>query len=1390
MPSRRGELRHYLKGALLLMTLAACGRSTGCSGCDTEGERFPQKDRVHSAVQLRLTEPGLSFLEQSLEPLLAQALPEEGLSLCLPGTGGRTIGVEYGYCQAEVCDGAPGCRLNIAIGAVQLLAIEPNILRSVITFDELDARIDIAARPIISCALEINAPGFPVQVDLELTTPMPTRDLTFQIADAQYRLADLNIDLVGDGNGFLDPLCDAVGAAINLPIISDLMYDAIQFFLDDILIQQVNGFVADFTCAKCEDDADCPGAGPGRCQDGVCMAGDICIPAPLGVEGSLDVGALLASFSPGLEATIQYVATPGSYVEVENQGLSMGIISGALAEGSRCVPPRPQPPVVEPARSVVLRGNVTPTGEEYEVGIGITTEILDHAMWAFFNSGALCLSVTSGQIAQLSQIALLLPNIRKLTRGNPQLAMTISPQEIPQLIIGENSTRPDPENPGQFLLDDPLVTMLIPDLWVDFHAFIDGRWTRIFSLRSDISVPIGVGFTPDNGLIPVLGDLTGAVSDLVTANGEIMLDDAARFEQLLPALIGPLLSTATAGLTDPIVLPDIIGYRLNMQDGSLTGIEENRLLAVFANLERSPDVNNGMGAAFSVDTRAEIIEVQTPPAERLDLTRNAVAERATVLLKVEAFDGTDDDAEMEYSWKVGDLSWSLFAPADELLIRSPMFLLQGKHEILVRARRVDDYQTLDPSPARVVALIDSVAPELRLVDDGGLVRVEVRDGVSAQDELALEVRLDGGDWIPLGALTISPEGAELVEVRATDEAGNVSAAQIQVSESALIGRVDPSIPVDPEGGGCGGCSVGEASAPSGTSWLLALFPLALLGLRRRRRLSGVLLIFALALLALGCDDSASGNEGDDTDATVRQGCQTDDDCSANLVCEDGECVAKTCKDDPAVCEALSCDSGEPASCNDENICQCEPFCPEGCGDTEFCCLATNSCAALPSACDGFMCPPGLRVNVTRDGQVDPNTCTITNVECGCVELDPLPAGSIGRFSDFTVVGNTPWFSASAELYGDLVVGTEDPILGWQWQWVDGVPEGEVVAGPSGPRGGVDGAGPNVGEYTSIVAAADGTLHVAYYDVDNKDLKYALGTPEGRSYTWVTRVLDTAGDSGRYASISVDARGVPGVSYRSAGIANGAGFVTEARYILAKNATPDGDADWNAPFTVHQVATEAEDADTGIYPEGTGLFTSHTRDLNGQPIMAWYDRAAGAMNVARFNGDGFDAPEMLAGWGYAVDARNGDMGANVDLTLDPEGNLHLCYQDGMTDSLRYLAPELGFDEWVDDGRRVDQDGRENALHVVGEDCAVRVASEGRVVIVYQDATSHNLLKATRDAAGNWTRVTIRGDEQTYAGAFGFYATAEIVGESVWISNYVYRHQLEVPIQELEFIREQL
>lgn len=73
-------------------------------------------------------------------------------------------------------------------------------------------------------------------------------------------------------------------------------------------------------------------------------------------------------------------------------------------------------------------------------------------------------------------------------------------------------------------------------------------------------------------------------------------------------------------------------------------------------------------------------------------------------------------------------------------------------------------------------------------------------------------------------------------------------------------------------------------------------------------------------------------------------------------------------------------------------------------------------------------------------------------------------------------------------------------------------------------------GSEVGKYSSLAIAADGSMHITYYDEDNKDLKYALCASScDQGAHWSTASVDTNKEAGQHTSLALY-DGKPRVSY--------------------------------------------------------------------------------------------------------------------------------------------------------------------------------------------------------------------------------------------------------------------
>jgi MYXO-CTERM domain-containing protein len=397
----------------------------------------------------------------------------------------------------------------------------------------------------------------------------------------------------------------------------------------------------------------------------------------------------------------------------------------------------------------------------------------------------------------------------------------------------------------------------------------------------------------------------------------------------------------------------------------------------------------------------------------------------------------------------------------------------------------------------------------------------------------------------------------------------------------------------------------------------------------------------------------------------------------------------------------------------------------------------------------------------------------------CVCSDDIPAGHVGPYSDVgTNASGSVWVSAYAQTHGDLIVAQSmgGRIPDDAWEWVDGVPDGPVTVPGSKIRGGVEDDGPNVGMYTSIAVAADGTVYVSYYDVDRGALKLAIRGLDGTYAISDVELANAVGDPGSstnsvgmYTSISFDQSGQPGIAYL-AHLSDGTNTRAEVHWAQAHTIAPAGPNDWTV--TVADTGTIPPDdaSNPNIYPlpEGLGLFIDSERDLQGNPVITYYDRGKGLLKVAKWDAgmSKFDAAITFDG------SAGNDVGWSPSVQVGPDGKVNVAYVDATTDDLKYIT-EGGMPEIIDDGYRIDGttvDGLPKPVyHLVGDDAGL-VLANGVPQVVYQDDTTQELLLATKGANG-WTHESIAGATDPWPGAYGFFASDALSSTDLVMSTWV-------------------
>lgn len=435
--------------------------------------------------------------------------------------------------------------------------------------------------------------------------------------------------------------------------------------------------------------------------------------------------------------------------------------------------------------------------------------------------------------------------------------------------------------------------------------------------------------------------------------------------------------------------------------------------------------------------------------------------------------------------------------------------------------------------------------------------------------------------------------------------------------------------------------------------------------------------------------------------------------------------------------------------------------------------------------------PACSCNSSKAGQAPPcevdADCPVSDCEMpgslafcvdhSCVCSNDIPPGRIGPYSDVAVgPDGAIWVSAYAQTKGDLVVAKvagPGRIDDTAWEWVDGVPAGPVVVPDAKIRGGIADTGPDVGMYTSIAVAPDGTPMVSYFDRDTASLKLAQRV----NGTWQTHIVD-AGDGdtklvGMYTSLTLRSDdGRPGIAYL-AHVQDAAGGHAEVRFASAQTPHPGAAADWQT-WVVDQAALPPSDpANPPIYPlpEGLGLFIDSARLPNQAPVVTYYDRTNGDLKVAKFNVQAgqFAPPTVLDGSG-GVDA-----GWSPSVAVDDKGVVHVAYVGATADDLKYVTDAPGArPEVIDDGFRINGktvDGLDKPeLHLVGDDAGIVLTSAGPMV-VYQDATTQELLLAQKGGDGKWTHASIAGATEPWPGGYGFFAADAVGKDQVVMSSWV-------------------
>ena len=485
-----------------------------------------------------------------------------------------------------------------------------------------------------------------------------------EVGNTSVDFEDEDISL---GGGFL---CGTVDSFLK-GFIVNLLTDNISSLIGDSLGGQ--------SCVACESGTtnEC-GAFADACTDNVCMIGDRC-EQRLGVAGRMSASGLFGGFSGGQLGRMDIYDVAGGYTETDNDGVSMGLYSGALPFAEprdRCGPSAVPPAIASIPESAFFSGNTRPdTGAPFHVGIGLHQQVLDQLAYAAYESGALCLNITPGAVDLLTTdglAPLLMPSVVDLLHGkNSPIVMGLRPQSVPTIQIGAGTTMEGAG--GETVIVEPLLDVRFDDIQIDFFVVVDDQFIRVMTLSADIHLPLNLEINALGEIEPVLGSVDEAISDTHVTNSEALRETDTELEEKIPVLLSLALPSLLDGLGS-FALPSLGGLNIAVADDGILSVEDNAFVAIYADLVLG-------GTTARVNTQASI-----------DVHRQGATPVAVLSM-------SGDRPGLEYAFQIDGGLWSPYTRSSELYLERKLFAIAGEHHIAIRARQQGRPMTADLTPA-------------------------------------------------------------------------------------------------------------------------------------------------------------------------------------------------------------------------------------------------------------------------------------------------------------------------------------------------------------------------------------------------------------------------------------------------------------------------------------------------------------------------------------------------------------------------------------------------------------------------------------------------------------------------------------------------------------------
>ena len=1305
------DYRINLALSIVFLTLSACGglgQGCGCTSRPLPAGGLPKDQTVEGGGQIRVTRAGFTKLTQVVPGIINDSLAS---GFCV-GQGqlgtpsGGFLATGARYCATN--QGAvPGIPDACGNGAGCNVGVHVDSVNLAVTnANRLNMRIQLDVNSNVPVSGQVIGIGFSCTLGVGGNNIAIDADIAFEIKPANGELG-IRLERI---NGLDTSDLNFSGCSVVSDVanlVNSLLNSFIGEFIIDLLTPTLNDLIQGF------------------------------LPDPLGIAGMVDIGQMMAGVSPGTEGFMEARMVPGGYVQLQGGGMSLGLITGLNAdqnpatrtpdldsEPAYCVPPIPAPNFAAPPASLPLsaRGTFTllPAAEFVgmpepadDLAIGMSETTLDLAGHHLVTSGGLCLGVGTSLIDQLKlgTIGLLVPSLGELGKGDEPVLLVTRPQKAIDFKVGDNT------------MASPALTLTLTDFEVDFYGFIYERYTRAFTMSLDMQIGLNLEFVQMPGMPaqikPILVGLESDNIDIDVLNAEFVAETEQQLETVLPTVFDLALPLLGNGL-GPIDVPDFAGFTLNNLRVQHVQTPQDDFLAIYASLGTSQMMRQIADQKYP--SLGPILDALDPSPTWPALASGAKAAVASVVVPPPAavrgaLMGRAGDAlptvtiDVDSHDALGrplEWSWNLNGGLSRPYTSASPLIIKD------RAFAWQGKYTIGLQ-ARVQGDYRTTSPdivEVAVVIDSAGPKIHALDAAWTGDLFVVPATDAVASRDELEWAFGRPDDTE----PATDWSQAGTADRTVARDLSIEGELRVFVR-DPSG------NVSTALAKSG---------------------------FHGAAGAGGCNCDSTGGPG--TGGVVVMLLTM---FALTLRGRGRRLARAVVRRSGRALPALAIWFGLAVALSLTPGCSCD-----GAAGADAC--------EVDEDCLDFACNQG-EIAICFEG-----TCTC---------IDDVPYGRIGPHSDVAVspTGEAV-VSAYAEYHGDLVVARQagaGRIPDEKWEFVDGVPDGPIAVPGSHVRGGIMDPGPDVGLYTSVGVQPDDSTVVSYYDRETGSLKFA-GKFGG---TWTKHVVDAGTGrvldpeiggirAGFYTAMTVRKDdGKPGIAYLAETSQGGGVVIAEVRWAQAQVAKPQLPTDWVTTVIDTMTLPPRDPNAPDVYPlpAGIGLFVEASLDAASNPSVVYYDRQRGDLKIVRWDlaANRFAAPKILAG-------QTTDSGWYPAVAVDPAGVAHVAFQAADHDDVMYTSTAaMAPIELVDDGYRLvgtTADGLPKPeFHFVGSDTQI-VTTPAGPMIIYQDATSHELLVASKTGTA-WGHDAIAGDETPFVGAYGFYAAAAPTATEVVISTWV-------------------